>query len=34
MNQTITGRIKASTAWADPGRYGRSDRSPAARWFW
>ena len=34
MNQTITGRIKASTAWADPNRYGRSDRSTAGRWFW
>ncbi|HEY0628603.1 MAG TPA: putative peptidoglycan glycosyltransferase FtsW [Sphingomicrobium sp.] len=35
MNQqTISGKIKATTAWADPSRYGRSDRSPAARWFW
>jgi len=34
MNQTITGRIKASTAWADPNRYGRSDRSATGRWFW
>ena len=34
MNQTIGGRIKATTAWADPSRYGRSDRSTAARWFW
>src|SRR5918993_4198432 len=34
MNQTISNRIKATTAWADPGRYGRSDRSTAARWFW
>src|SRR5687767_365482 len=34
MSQTISGRIKATTAWADPGRYGRSDRSTAARWFW
>ena len=34
MNETITGRIKATTAWADPSRYGRSDRSTAARWFW
>ncbi|MFL6789157.1 MAG: FtsW/RodA/SpoVE family cell cycle protein [Sphingomicrobium sp.] len=34
MNQTITGRIKASTAWADPNRYGRSDRSTVGRWFW
>ena len=34
MNQTITGRIKAGTAWADPNRYGRSDRSATGRWFW
>jgi cell division protein FtsW len=34
MNQTITGRIKASAALVDPSRYGRSDRSTAARWFW
>lgn len=34
MNQTITGRIKATTAWADPNRYGRSDRSTVGRWFW
>jgi cell division protein FtsW len=34
MNQTITGRIKATTAWADPSRYGRSDRSATGRWFW
>jgi len=34
MNQTITGRIKATTAWADPNRYGRSDRSATGRWFW
>ena len=34
MNQTITGRIKATTAWADPSRYGRSDRSTVGRWFW
>ena len=34
MSQTISSRIKATTAWADPGRYGRSDRSTAARWFW
>ena len=27
MNQTITGRIKASAALVDPNRYGRSDRS-------
>ena len=25
---------QASAAFADPNRYGRSDRSPAARWFW
>ena len=34
MNQTITGRIKASAALVDPNRYGRSDRSPVGRWFW
>ena len=34
MNQTIGGRIKATTAWADPNRYGRSDRSTVGRWFW
>jgi cell division protein FtsW len=34
MNQTFSGRIKATTAWADPSRYGRSDRSTSARWFW
>ncbi|QDP19158.1 FtsW/RodA/SpoVE family cell cycle protein [Sphingomonas xanthus] len=32
--QGITGRIKATTAWADPNRYGRSDRSTVGRWFW
>ena len=31
---TITGRIKASAALVDPNRYGRSDRSSSARWFW
>ena len=30
----ISGRIKATAALADPGRYGRSDRSAAGRWFW
>ena len=34
MNQTISNRIKAGTAWADPNRYGRSDRSTVGRWFW
>jgi len=34
MNQTISGRIKAGAALVDPSRYGRSDRSTAARWFW
>ena len=34
MSQTISGRIKATTAWADPSRYGRSDRSTVGRWFW
>src|SRR5690606_10551249 len=27
-------RIKASASLVDPSRYGRSDRSPGARWFW
>jgi cell division protein FtsW len=30
----ISGRIKATTGWADPNRYGRSDTSAMARWFW
>jgi cell division protein FtsW len=34
MSQTISSRIKATTAWADPSRYGRSDRSATSRWFW
>ena len=31
---TLTGRIKATAALADPNRYGRSDRSAIGRWFW
>jgi len=31
---TISGRIKAGAAFADPARYGRSDRSAMSRWFW
>ena len=31
---SITGRIKATAALADPNRYGRSDRSAIGRWFW
>ncbi|HVM38523.1 MAG TPA: putative peptidoglycan glycosyltransferase FtsW [Sphingomicrobium sp.] len=31
---SITRSIKAKAAWADPSRYGRSDRSAAGRWFW
>jgi cell division protein FtsW len=34
MSTTISGRIKATTAWADSSRYGRSDRSTVGRWFW
>jgi cell division protein FtsW len=34
VGTTLSGRIKASAAWADPSRYGRSDRSAAGRWFW
>jgi cell division protein FtsW len=30
----ISRSIKAKAAWADPNRYGRSDRSAAGRWFW
>ena len=26
--------IKAKAELLDPSRYGRSDRSPLARWFW
>ena len=31
---SLSGRIKATAALADPSRYGRSDRSAAGRWFW
>ena len=31
---SLTGRIKATAALADPNRYGRSDRSAIGRWFW
>jgi cell division protein FtsW len=34
MIGSISGRIKASTAFMDPDRYGRSDTSPVGRWFW
>jgi cell division protein FtsW len=34
MSTSLSGRIKAGAAWADPSRYGRSDRSAAGRWFW
>ena len=34
MIRSISGTIKAKTAWADPSRYGRSDTSPMGRWFW
>ena len=34
MSTSLSGRIKAKAAWADPSRYGRSDRSAAGRWFW
>ena len=33
MNSIIAGTMKAKS-FADPNRYGRSDRSAAARWFW
>jgi cell division protein FtsW len=31
---SISGRIKARTAFMDPDRYGRSDTSAIGRWFW
>jgi cell division protein FtsW len=31
---TISGRIKAKAEMLDPARYGRSDRSALAKWFW
>ncbi|MEO8546947.1 MAG: putative peptidoglycan glycosyltransferase FtsW [Sphingomicrobium sp.] len=34
MNTSISSRIKATAAFADPNRYGRADRSAAGRWFW
>ena len=34
MTADITSRIKAKGSQADPGRYGRSDRSAQSRWFW
>ncbi len=34
MSTSLSGRIKAGAAWADPSRYGRSDRSQLGRWFW
>jgi cell division protein FtsW len=34
MSTSFSSRIKARAAWADPSRYGRSDRSAAGRWFW
>ena len=34
MIGSISGKIKAKTAFMDPDRYGRSDTSPIGRWFW
>ena len=34
MSTSISSRIRAKAAFADPNRYGRSDRSAAGRWFW
>jgi cell division protein FtsW len=34
MSTSLSGRIRAKAAFADPSRYGRSDRSAAGRWFW
>ena len=34
MSTSLSSRIKARAAFADPNRYGRADRSAAGRWFW
>ena len=34
MSTSLSSRIKAKAAFADPNRYGRADRSAAGRWFW
>jgi cell division protein FtsW len=34
MIGSISGKIKAKTAFMDPDRYGRSDTSAMGRWFW
>src|SRR5215203_374421 len=34
MIKSISGQIKAKAALVDPNRYGRSDTSAVARWFW
>src|SRR5215212_8537914 len=34
MIASISGKIKAKAALIDPDRYGRSDTSAVARWFW
>jgi cell division protein FtsW len=34
MIGSISGKIKARTAFMDPDRYGRSDTSAIGRWFW
>src|SRR3954465_9696093 len=34
MIKSISGKIKAKAALIDPDRYGRSDTSAIARWFW
>ena len=34
MIKSISGQIKAKTAFMDPDRYGRSDTSAIGRWFW
>jgi len=34
MIKTISGQIKAKAGFMDPDRYGRSDTSAIARWFW
>ena len=34
MIKTISGQLKARTAFMDADRYGRSDTSAIGRWFW
>ena len=34
MIKSISGQIRAKTAFMDADRYGRSDTSAMGRWFW